>query len=112
MAKTEYTKTLIVTHTVIILLAYSSPFWLDWKLVLLGVALDYIQIIVAGGCVLSLAQFDDKQMTFHEWYLRKLGIRVNRPKFNFVLRYIVPLVILAAAVLFQVVANNRSLITV
>lgn len=59
--------------------------------------------------MLSLAQFEDKEQTFHEWYLKKLGVRVNRKPLNFVLRYIVPFVILGAAVLFQLIAHVHVL---
>jgi len=110
MAETKkYTPLIITLHVVIILLAYSSPFWLDWKLVALGVALNFVQLLVAGGCVLSLAQFEDKEQTFHEWYLKKFGVLVNRKPLNFTLRYIVPFVILSVAILFQVVAQTHVL---
>lgn len=102
-------KLIIAAHIIIILLAYSSPFWLDWRLVALGVVINYIQILIAGGCVLSLAQFEDKGQTFHEWYLKKFGIKVNRRAVNFTLRYIVPFVLLGLAVLFQVAAHIKVL---
>lgn len=95
----------IISHIVVILLAYSAPFWLDWRLVVAGVILNYIQILIFKGCVLSLAQFEDKKQTFHEWYLRKFGFKPNREILNFILRYIVPFVLLAIAVLYQLVFN-------
>ena len=96
---------IIVVHVVIILLAYSAPFWLDWKLVLIGVALNYLQIFIFKGCVLSLAQFEDKKQTFHEWYLRKFGFTPSRAVLNFILRYIIPFVILGTAVIYQLALN-------
>jgi hypothetical protein len=102
-----HTPSIIILHAVIILLAYSSPFWLDWRLVALGIIANYIQILVVGGCVLSHAQFEDKGQSFHEWYLRKLGIKVNRRHLNFILRWIIPFVLLATAILFQVVAGVK-----
>jgi hypothetical protein len=101
---------IVLFHILIILLAYSSPIWLDWRFVLVGVILNFIQILILGGCVLSHAQFEDKKLTFHEWYLHKLGLKPNRTILNFVLRYIIPFILLVLALVFQVVFNNRALI--
>lgn len=100
----------IIAHIIVIVLAYTAPFWLDWRLVAAGVVLNYIQILIFKGCVLSHAQFEDKKQTFHEWYLRKFGLQPNRTILNFVLRYIIPFVLLAIAVLYQVILNFDVLI--
>lgn len=100
----------VVLHVVVILLAYSAPFWLDWRLVALGVVLNYLQILIFKGCVLSLAQFEDKKQTFHEWYLRKLGFKPNRNVLNFILRYIIPFVLLGTAIIYQFVLEMHVLI--
>ena len=102
---------IIVAHIVIILLAYSAPLWLDWRLVLVGVVLNYIQILIFKGCVLSRAQFEDKKQTFHEWYLRKLGFKPNRKILNFTLRYIVPFVLLGIAALSQLGLHVKVLVS-
>ena len=102
---------IIIAHIIIILLAYSAPFWLDWRLVLAGVVLNYIQILIFKGCVLSHAQFKDKKQSFHEWYLRKFGFKPNRNILNFVLRYIVPLSLLGIALGFQLGMHVRVLVT-
>ena len=106
------TPIVIVLHIIVILLAYSAPFWLDWRLVALGVIVNYIQILIIGGCVLSHVQFEDKGQTFHEWYLKKSGVKVNRKILNRVLRYIVPFVLLGLAVLIQVVFDIKVLVTI
>ncbi len=100
--KYKYTPLIIIVHMVLILLAYSSPFWLDWRLIAVGVILNFIQLSLVGGCVLSHAQFEDRNQTFHEWYLSKLGIKIKRKPFNFVLRYVVPFIILGSAILIQI----------
>lgn len=100
----------IIAHIVIILLAYSAPFWLDWRLVALGVVLNYVQILIFKGCVLSLAQFEDKKQTFHEWYLSKFGLKPNRNILNFILRYIVPFVLLGIAIVYQLIFKASVLI--
>ena len=101
----------IVAHVVLILLAYTAPFWLDWRFVAAGVILNYIQILIFKGCVLSLAQFEDKKQTFHEWYLRKIGLKPNRLVLNFILRYIIPFIILGVAVLYQLIFKISVLVS-
>ena len=102
---------IVITHAILIVLAYSAPFWLDWRLVLLGVIANYIQIFILGGCVLSHAQFEDKKQTFHEWYLRKLGFKPNRKVLNFSLRYVVPFVLLGLAIVFQILFQVKVLVS-
>jgi hypothetical protein len=64
-----------------------------------------MQILIFKGCVLSLAQFEDKGQTFHEWYLRKMGFKPNRSVLNFILRYVIPFALLGVAIVYQVVLN-------
>ena len=93
---------LITLHAILIILAYTSWIWLDWRLVALGVAIYYAQIVIFDGCVLSIEQFNDKDMSFHEWYLGKLGIKVNRKALNNILTYVVPVVIVVLSVITQI----------
>lgn len=93
---------IILAHIVVILLAYSSPLWLNWRLIALGIALYYLQLALFGGCVLSLAQFKGEKISFHEWYLTKWGVRVNRKKLSFFLNRVLPFIILGLAILIQV----------
>ena len=101
---------IIIAHVVIILLAYSAPFWLDWRWVLTGVILNYIQVLIFKGCVLSHAQFEDKGQSFHEWYLRKFGLKPNRTVLNIALRYVIPFVLLGLALIFQVLLRFHVLV--
>lgn len=107
----KYTPIIVILHVIIIILAYTSPFWLDWRLVALGIIANYIQILIVGGCVLSHAQFEDKGQSFHEWYLKKFGLKVNRRILNVVLRWVIPFLLLAIAILFQVVAHVKVLVS-
>jgi hypothetical protein len=99
----------IVLHVIIILLAYSAPFWLDWRLVLLGVIVNYVQILIIGGCVLSHAQFEDKGQSFHEWYLKKFGFKINRKRLNIILRWVIPFVLLGLAAVWQIILGVKVL---
>jgi len=100
---------LIFLHFIIILLAYSSPFWLDWRLIVLGVVLNWLQIAIFGGCVLSILQFKENR-SFHVWYLTQLGFRVNPVKLDRFLRRYMPFIVVATAVLVQVVWKVRPLV--
>jgi hypothetical protein len=94
-------KLIIGLHALIILAAYTSPFWLSWKLILLGVVVYYLQLLVFGWCVLSLKQFDGRKQTFHEWYLAKLGIYPNPKILKFFLDFIIPPVLVLVALAIQ-----------
>jgi len=52
-------------HLVIILIAYTSPFFFRWQLIMAGVLFLWLQQIIFQGCVLTHAQFGkDPYMTF------------------------------------------------
>lgn len=73
-------KTLIIaSHLIIMTLAYTSPFWLDWRLIIVGLGLYYLQIWIFGGCILTYAQFGKWDETFTGrgimWFASKVGFR-------------------------------------
>ena len=110
-ATTENKSTLIIiTHIIVIAFAYSSPFWLDWRLVTVGIILYYIQIAIFGGCILSLAQFKGEKISFHEWYLTKWGVTINRTKLKFFLDKILPFIFLALALIAQLLFGLHPLV--
>ena len=91
---------IIVLHTAILIAAYSSPFWLDWRIILAGVAVYYLQLLIFGWCVLSLQQFGEKK-TFHEWYLGKFGLHPDPRRLRFTLNYVVPPALVLIAIIYQ-----------
>ena len=94
-------------HALIIALAYSAPFWLDWRLVPAGVGVYWLQLVIFKHCVLSTAQFGDKETTFHEWYLAKVGIHPSRRVLRRFLNIWIPLLLILVAVLLQVAARYQ-----
>ena len=102
---------IIAAHISVILLAYSSPFWLDWRLLVLGIALYYLQIFIFGGCGLSLAQFKGEKKSFHQWYLEKLGFRPDPARLSFFLDRILPFILLGIALTYQLILGYRPFIT-
>lgn len=97
-------------HALVIVLAYSSPLWLGWRLLLVGVLLYYLQLLIFGWCILSLRQFHGQKRTFHEWYLSKLGFTVNTQKLRFVLNYVIPPLLVLAAMALQLVLNLSPIV--
>ena len=70
-------------HTIIMLFAWVSPFWLDWKIIGIILILYLGQIILFKGCMLTNLQFDKKlkaknDMTLTAYWLEKIGKKPNR----------------------------------
>jgi hypothetical protein len=100
-------KIVILLHAIIIIAAYSAPLWLDWRLVTAGVGVYWLQLIIFKHCVLSTAQFGDKETTFHEWYLAKVGVHPNHTALKRLLNIWIPLFLLLIAGLLQLVAHYQ-----
>ena len=98
-------KTLIAcTHLVLIIAAWSSPFWLDWRLIALASGAVFVQYLVAGGCVLTqLEAGTDRYATFYHHHLSKLIPKLPKYQIWFFMRYVAPIIIPAFAFWWQVV---------
>lgn len=59
-------------HLLIAILAATSFLWLDIKYILLGLLLYYLQLILVGSCILSVAQFKNKDTVFLGIYINKI----------------------------------------
>ena len=77
-------KILPIFHFMLILLAWSSPFWLNWQLILLIYILYLLQNWVFGRCLISIAQLGNTKESFYSHYLHKLNIGWATTKINFV----------------------------
>lgn len=90
-------------HLSVLVVIYSSPFWLSWKWIVVGIAIWYIQILFYGNCFLTNVEFgkSDRGASFHGYYLAKLGIRPNPKKLSFFITYILPWSLFAVAYLRQ-----------
>lgn len=90
-------------HILLLIPAYTSFLFVDWKIILIVVILLQIQYSVLGGCILThLEMGSDKNETFIWYYLRKIYPSLNPRKTKFVIRIIVPLTILVLGLLFQI----------
>jgi len=95
----------------LLILAYLSPLLIDWKLIIVGVAILQIQYWVIDGCVLThLEMGKDKNETFIWYYFRKINPNLNPRTTKFVIRVIVPILLVAIGFIAQVKLGFRPLI--
>ena len=110
-------KIIIIMHWLVAVLAFSSFLWLDYKLILVGLLIYWLQILIFGACVLSIAQFKTKESTFLGFYLNKLlkifKVReLTLKQQQILLRYITPAIIVGLAIIFQVIFKWNPLIMI
>jgi len=108
---------LAIIHTIIIILAWLSPFWLDWKLIFFCLILYYVQLLIFKGCVLTNIQFNKNirkasDMTMYAYWANKFGIKVNKKKLKFESDYIMPAIILIITIVWQILLNIPILIRI
>ena len=90
-------------HTTLELLEWFSFLLIDWQILFSLLILLEIQYAVFGGCVLARAEFGkDKNYTFTWYYLVKIFPNLDPKKTTWVLRYIIPILVLVLAIYLQV----------
>jgi len=106
---------IIIIHAILVILAYSSPVWLDWKLFVAGLLIYGLQILIFKGCILTIAQFKGSEPGFVAYYLdlffKKLGLEIKISKLQFFVRRVVPFLLLASALVFQLAINIKPIIS-
>lgn len=109
-------KIIALIHLIVILAAYSSPWWLDWKLVLAGAVLYYLQMLIFGGCLLSFAQFARKDEPFTGYYLSRFfewfGLKLSPLKISRFLNTFLPITLLIIAWIIQIRFGYNSVIKI
>ncbi len=91
-------------HFALILFAYLSPLWLDWRVILVSVALLQVYYLWRGGCDLTFLQFgNDKDTTFLWYYIRKIFPSLNQKKTKFFVRVIIPIILVTVSFVSQYV---------
>ena len=96
-------------HLILIILAYLSPLLFNFKIMIVLVLLYYLQIIIFNGCKLTEIQFGKQDYnTFYYPYLRKLGFDVNKKFVFYLMRWIMPLIILVVSFVLKML-NFESL---
>ena len=92
-------------HLIVILFMWTSPLFLNWKIILALIVLYYIQLYVYGDYILIKKQFKHKSrdMTIYIQILENFNFNVNRKKMVFLSDYVFPWIILGIAILRQIV---------
>lgn len=90
-------------HFLIILTVWSTPFWLNWKIITIVWILNLLQIKIFGGCVLSQAQFNNKKDGFYSHYIKKIfpNSKIKDSQLNIILDYILPIILIILGYIIQ-----------
>ena len=93
------------THLFLIILIWASPFFINWKIIVFFIFLYYLELFIFGDCIITKKQFKTKkrEMTFYSFLLEKTGFNFSRKKIRYLADYIFPWLILAIALVWQLV---------
>lgn len=108
-------KIITIIHMLIAVLAATSFLWLNIKFLAIGLILYWLQILIFDSCVLSIAQFKNKDTVFMGIYINKLMRKLGLKEWTIkqqkaFMRIIEPLIILSLAILFQIILKWPTLI--
>jgi len=107
--KITTSKTSLLIQLILILLVWSSPFWIDWKIILGGIFIYYLQLVILKEDFFTKRNFNTKErgeMTFYSFILEKIGISINRKRLQLIADYIFPWIIFAIAYCWQIFLGN------
>ncbi|MCR4284876.1 MAG: hypothetical protein NUV97_02430 [archaeon] len=95
-------------HLIILILAWSSPFWVPWIFILAIILAYQLQIIFIGDCILTKKQFanENEKVTFNSFLLSLFGINISKEKAETLAKYTLPMIILTLALLWQIILGN------
>jgi len=95
-------------HLILVFLIWTSPFYLNWKIILIFVGIFYLQLGIYGDCILNKKQFRTKfqRTTIFIQILEKLGFEINRKRMIFISDYFLPWIVFGFAVFWQVILGK------
>lgn len=97
---------IVLIHFLIVILSWTSWLWLKWDIIALISLIHIVMQETSDGCFLSHAQFGNKDTTFYEWWMGKIGIKIkNRKKMKIFMRYYIPLILVVLGIIYQEVFN-------
>lgn len=92
-----------IAHLFLILTYWTSPFWLNWEVVLF-VSLIYLLISnYLKYCPLTKLQFSHTQKGFQQHYLSRLGLNLSDSQNAVFTRWLTPIIISFIALIWQLV---------
>lgn len=100
-------------HILLLIPAYLSPIFFDWKLIVIGVFILQIQYWMIGGCILTrLEMGKNKNETFIWYYLKKVYPEISPQKTKIIIRVIVPTVLVVTGFLLQTQFELKPLLDI
>jgi len=90
-----------IAHLFIIVFLFISPWLIPWQYILILFILFGLQLIIIKCCILSQLQFGNKTEGYYYHYLKKILPKISQKKVNFVVKYIIPLVVIFTAYVVQ-----------
>ncbi len=96
-------------HVYFIILYFSFPFWLDWRIILAIALLLELQYLFIRDCILSRFELG-KGGAFWHHYLLKIFPSLHRGRTIFFTTYILPLLIAAIAFVLQKVFGLQPIL--
>ena len=89
-------------HLSFVVFSYTSPLWLDWKWIMLGIATMPLQRFFAGGCIFTKIEFGNSgHNSFNWYYLNRLGFHVSLKTVKLFTDYLIPAALLIFALIWQ-----------
>jgi len=102
---------LFYLHIITIIIFNLSFLLFDYRLIILGVFLYYLQIFIFGNCILTTLQFGkSKNNSFYHYLLDKLGIKLRKENVNFFIIYVKPSLVIIISLMWQLILNFTPLI--
>ena len=95
----------IALHAFWVLAIWASPFLFPWWVIIVGIAVYFLQLFLLGDCILTRAQFETKNKrgpTFYYYLLIKLGFKPDMQRVRWIADNVMPWVILGGAVILQI----------
>ncbi len=97
-------------HLSFICIAYLAWVLFDWRIVIIGTALVFLQWLVFKRCIISSREINaqnwEDNWFYH--YSQKLGLRADKRHLHIFSTYVSPGAIVFAAIIWQVVLHHSS----
>lgn len=100
-------------HSLIIISAFFSFLYIDWKIIFWGVVFLQAYYSLRGGCDLTLIEFGhDKDITFVWYYLSKIFPNLNKKTIKMFTSYVMPISLISISFLLQTFMGYIPLINI
>ena len=90
-------------HLIVVIVMWSSPFWISWKIIVGLVLLYYLQLLIFGDCILIRkgGKRKKREITIYLQILENLGFNPNRRFIVILSDYVFPWIIVGLALVIQ-----------